>query len=101
MSVSKHRKYVARLVYWANEGAAWYDLARRAGYEIEWQNDGEAKVVLCLWDERVVALMRRVPDGEWFGFVFVPEARTPRCRKAFWRLTHPRAPLGARKVTKA
>lgn len=101
MSTRKHRKYVSRLVYWANEGTAWYDLARPAGYEIDWRADGEATEAILSWDDCVVAVMRRVPDGEWYGFVWTPEARAPRWREAIWRLMHPRTPRYARTVTRA
>lgn len=101
MRTRTHRRYVSRLVYWANTGAAWYDLARNAGYEVDWRDDGAAKEARLSWDDCVVAVMRRVPDGEWYGFVWVPEARSPLWRETLWRMRHPRTARYARTVTRA
>ena len=97
-TMRRHRKIIGRLVFWANTGAAWYDLARAAGYEVDWNDERtEARLV---WEGRVVGHLHRLTDPpEWFGFAFVAEARTPRVRQLLWRMRHPRTPRYGRTVT--
>lgn len=99
-----HRKHIARLVYWANTGAAWYDMALNAGYEIDWDERSTAELnreARLSYEGRVVGIMHRFVDGEWFAFVWTPEARAPRWREAIWRVTHPLTPRTARTRTTA
>jgi hypothetical protein len=86
VNARKNRTCIGRFVYWANTGAAWPDLAQRAGYEIDWYRENKPLEAALVMDGEVVGQLRRVGDGEWFGFSWVPEARTPSWRQAIWRL---------------
>jgi hypothetical protein len=69
------RKMVSRVVFWANDGQDWREIARKAGYEIDDQPiSGNTTEYRLSRDGLVVAVLACV-DGEFYSFVFVPEAR--------------------------
>lgn len=71
----KDSKMIARIVYWANDGADWREIANAAGYKIDDQPISDNTVEYRLSrNGEVCGLLARV-DGEFYGFAWVPEAR--------------------------
>jgi len=77
-------KMIARIVYWANDGADWREIANRAGYQIDDQPiSGNTVEYRLSRDGEVRGLLARV-DGEFYGFTWVPEARHLRDRLRYF-----------------
>jgi hypothetical protein len=77
-------KMIARIVYWANNGGDWREISNAAGYRIDDQPISDNTVEYRLSrDGEVRGLLARV-DGEFYGFVWISEARHWRDRVRYF-----------------
>jgi surface antigen len=80
------RKMIARIVYWANNGGDWREIANLAGYQIDEQPISGNTVEYRLSREGEVRGLLACVDGEFYGFAWVPEARHWRDRVRYFVL---------------
>jgi hypothetical protein len=72
------RKMIARIVYWANNGCYWRQIATDAGYMIYYQPISDNTREYRLSRDGEVRGILACVDGEFYGFPWEPEARSLR-----------------------